>query len=308
MPLRFSASSASAHFASASLGWCRACGDARGPLVSRVIDLGPSLRALAEREGSTRVGRPMHIGRLGSAAERKFVIETSSSKANGIGVITACASMCLAWEAMFHREVLVDSIEMTDWHMVIEQWAGGVHSFPKFNMGGSGGPRRFVTTMQYVRTRKGTVTFDDHGAPWGAVARNLDITVTKFAGYRGEATFHGGTVWVQKYVPMDMSMKAVFSVDGGNVHFEQMVLNTDGAQSLITGDADIPKWPEMKYQVKSTVDFKRMRSSSRTRELPALGEGGSTASFILQGRPSPDRRFRERRGRPADRGPITIPD
>ena len=115
---------------------------------------------------------------------------------------------------MFRREVLVDSVEMTDWHMVLEQWAGGKHSFPKFNMGGGGGPRRFVTTMQYVRTRNGTVTFDDHGSRWGTVARNLDITVTKFAGYRGEATFHGGTVWIQDYVPMSMSMKAVFRVDG----------------------------------------------------------------------------------------------
>ncbi len=183
---------------------------------------------------------------------------------------------------MFHREVLVDSIEMTDWHMVIEQWAGGVHSFPKFNMGGGGGPRRFVTTMQYVRTRRGTVTFDDHGAPWGAVARNLDVTVTKFAGYRGEATFHGGTVWIQNYVPMDMSMKAIFSVDGGNVHFEQMVLNTDGAQSLITGDADIPKWPEMKYQVKSTVDFKRMRELFFAHDNYTLsGEGRFNGVFHL---------------------------
>ena len=252
-----------------------------------VIDLGPGLRALAEREGSKRVGRSMHIGRLGvRLLSGKFVLEDFAIDGLNAGdrpFITAKRiDISLAWEAMFHREVLVDSIEMTDWHMVIEQWAGSVHSFPKFNMGGGGGPRRFVTTMQYVRTHRGTVTFEDHGSSWGAVARNLDITVTKFAGYRGEATFHGGTVWIQNYVPMDMSMKAIFSVDGGNVHFEQMVLNTDGAQSLITGDADIPKWPEMTYQVKSTVDFKRMRELFFARDNYTLsGEGRFDGVFHL---------------------------
>ncbi|RPI54747.1 MAG: hypothetical protein EHM55_09915 [Acidobacteria bacterium] len=255
-------------------------------VATLTIDLGPGLRALAEREGSKRVGRPMRIGKLGvrlltgKFALDEFVIEGLSPQDRPF-LTARRIDVSLAWDALFHREVLLDSIEMTDWHMVIEQWAGGRHSFPKFNMGG-GGPKRFVTTMQYVRTKNGTVTFDDHGAPWGAVARNLDITVSKFAGYRGEATFHGGTVWIQNYVPMDMSMKAVFGVDGGKVHFEKMVLTTDGAQSNITGDADIPNWPEMKYHVKSTVDFKRMRELFFAKDNYTLsGEGRFDGIFHL---------------------------
>ena len=62
--------------------------------------------------------------------------------------------MSLAWEALFRREVLVDSVEMTDWQMVLEQWAGGKHSFPKFNIGGGNGPRRFVTSMQVTCGRR----------------------------------------------------------------------------------------------------------------------------------------------------------
>ena len=171
---------------------------------------------------------------------------------------------------------------MTDWQMVLEQWAGGKHSFPKFNIGGGNGPRRFVTTMQYVRAKNGTVTFEDHGSRWGTVTRNLDITVTKFAGYRGEATFHGGTVWIQNYVPMSMSMKSVFSVDGGMVHFERMTLLTDGAESVITGDADVTHWPEMTYQVKSTVDFKRMRELFFANDSYTLsGEGRFNGVFHL---------------------------
>jgi hypothetical protein len=256
-------------------------------VATLTIDLGPGLRALAEREGSKRVGRTMRIGKLGVRLfNGKFVLEDfvieGLAPTDRPFITAKRIDVSLAWDAMFHREVLLDSIEMTDWHMVIEQWSGGIHSFPKFNIGGGGGPKRFVTTMQYVRTRNGTVTFDDHGAPWGAVARNLDITVTKFAGYRGEATFHGGTVWIQKYVPMDMSMKAVFRVDGGNVHFERMILNTDGAQSIITGDANIPNWPEMTYQVKSTVDFRRMRELFFADEKYTLsGEGRFDGVFHL---------------------------
>ena len=48
----------------------------------------------------------------------------------------------LTWDALLRREVLLDSIEMSDWHMVIEQWPGGLHSFPKFNTGGGAAPFR----------------------------------------------------------------------------------------------------------------------------------------------------------------------
>ena len=256
-------------------------------VATLTLDLGPSLRGLAEREGSKRVGRPMQIGKLGvRLLNGKFVIEDFVIEGlvpSDRPFLTAKRiDVSLAWEALFHREVLVDSIEMTDWQMVLEQWAGGKHSFPKFNMGGGNGPRRFVTTMQYVRTRNGTVTFDDHGSRWGAVARNLDITVTKFAGYRGEANFHGGTVRIQDYVPMSMSMKSAFSVEGGMVHFERMTLLTDGAESDISGDADIKNWPEMTYKVKSTVDFKRMRELFFANDSYTLsGEGRFNGVFHL---------------------------
>ncbi|HET9467351.1 MAG TPA: translocation/assembly module TamB domain-containing protein, partial [Vicinamibacterales bacterium] len=257
-------------------------------VATLTIDLGPGLRGLAEREGSKRVGRPMHIGRLGVRLfNGKFVLEDfviEGLEPSHRPFITAKRiDVSLTWDALFHREVLIDSIEMTDWHMVLEQWAGGKHSFPKFNLGGgSNNRRRFVTTMQYVRTKNGTVTFDDHGSRWGTVARNLDITVTKFAGYRGEANFDSGTVWIQDYVPMSMSMKSVFRVDEGVVHFERMTLITDGAESHITGDADIKNWPEMKYQVKSTVDFKRMREIFFAKDNYTLsGEGKFDGVFHL---------------------------
>ena len=256
-------------------------------VATLTIDLGPGLRGLAEREGSKRIGRSLRIGKLGvRLLTGKFVVEDLSiaglSPADRPFLQARRIDVSLTWDAMFHREVLVDSVVMSDWQMVLEQWPGGRHSFPRFNTGGGGGPRRFVTTMKYVRTRNGQVTFEDHGTPWSAVARNLDITVTKVAGYRGEASFHGGTVKIQNYLPMSASMKASFRVDGGNLHFERMNLVTDGAESILTGDVDIAHWPEQTYRVQSVVDFKRMRELFFANERYTLsGEGRFTGVFHL---------------------------
>ena len=256
-------------------------------VATLTVDLGPSLRGLAEREGSKRMGRSMRIGRLGvRLLNGQFVIEDFL-----IGGLTSTdrpfleakrIDVSLTWDALVRREVLLDSIVLSDWRMVIEQWPGGRHSFPRFTSGGASGPRRFVTTLQYVRTQRGEVVFHDHGTPWSAVARNLDITVTKTTGYRGEATFHGGTIQIQNYLPMSAAMKAVFTVDGGVVHFDRMDLTTDGATSVITGNADITRWPEQTYQVKSIVDFKRMRELFFARETYTLsGEGRFDGVFHL---------------------------
>jgi len=256
-------------------------------VATLTIDLGPGLRAMAEREGSKRVGRPLRIGRLGvRLLNGKFMLEDLSigglSSTDRPFLRAQRIDVSLTWEAMFRREVLLESVEMSDWHMVIEQWPGGRHSFPKFNTGGGGGRRRFVTTTRHVRTTKGEVTFEDHGTPWSAVARNLDVTVTNSGVYRGVATFHGGTIQIQQYLPMTTAMKADFRVEGGNLHFERISLTTDGAESSITGVADLARWPEQTYRVNSVVDFKRMRELFFAKEhYTVSGEGRFAGVFHL---------------------------
>jgi translocation-and-assembly-module (TAM) inner membrane subunit TamB-like protein len=254
-------------------------------VTTLTVDLGPGLRALAEREGSRRIERPMHIGSLsvrlfsGKFVLEDFVIEGLAHTDRPF-LRAGRVEVSLAWQAMLHNEVLLDSIEMSDWQMVVEQWQNG-HSFPRFASGPSG-RRRFTTTLQYVRARGGEFTFEDHGTPWSTVARNLDISVTKVIGYRGEATFSGGTVAIQNYVPMRADMKAIFRVDGGVVHFDRIDLKTDGAKSVATGDADIANWPEQTYRVNSSVDFHRMREIFFGGENYTLsGEGRFNGLFHL---------------------------
>ena len=206
-------------------------------VATLTVDLGPGLRGLAEREGSKRVGRPMHIGRLGVRLfNGKFVIENFVIEGlvpTDRPFLTAKRiDVSLTWDAMLRREVLVDSVVMTDWQLVLEQWAGGRHSFPKFNMGVAAPAVRHDDAVRAARngTSRSTIT-----ARAGYVNPNMDIIVTNWRlSRRGD--FHGGTVWFG-LLPMSMSMSCLRVEKRSS--FRAHDLLTDGAESHITGDADI---------------------------------------------------------------------
>ncbi len=256
-------------------------------VTSFTVDLGPTLRHRAEVEGSKRVHRPMHIGGLsirlltGTFVVDDLVIEGLTPtdrpflKAKRIAV-----SMPLT--ALLRREVLLESVEMTDWQMVVETFPNGRHNFPKLTPDGPPGKKRFTTTLKYVRAWRGEFTFEDHGTPWSTVARHLDITVTKPADYRGEASFSGGTVRIQNYLPMQADMRAAFKIDGGIVRFSRIDLNTDGAHSTVDGDVDLAHWPEQFYRVHSRVNFPRMREIFFAGDKFTLsGDGNFDGTFHL---------------------------
>ncbi|HUE90118.1 MAG TPA: translocation/assembly module TamB domain-containing protein [Vicinamibacterales bacterium] len=237
-------------------------------LVSVVtIDLGPSLKARAEMEGSKFIDRPMHIGKLGvHIARGRFVIE--DLRIEGLTpearpwLTAGRIDISLAWKALWNREVLLDSIEMSDWKMVVESFPGGAHNWPR--LGGPPraprtGPPPVVTTLQHVTATRGEFVFDDHAARWGVVAPNLEVTAGKVAEYGGRARFHGGTVHFHDFEPMSASLSTSFKVQDGKILLEEIELSTDGAESELTGIVDTARWPEMFYQVKSTVHFPRMR-------------------------------------------------
>jgi hypothetical protein len=179
-------------------------------LVSVVsIDLGPALKARAESAGSNWLDRTMHIGRLGVQLGRgRFVVEDLSGRParGGARLVPARGGRSLGRD--HHREALLDTIEMTDWRMVIETFPDGRQTFPRV-MGPPRAPRTSPspvrTTVQYVRARRGEVVYRDHGTPWSTIARNIDVTVSKLVQYRGQIRFSDGTVAIQNYVPMSAS-------------------------------------------------------------------------------------------------------
>ena len=260
-------------------------------LVSVVtIDLGPSLKARAQTEGSKFIDRPMHIGKLSvHIARGRFVIE--DLRIEGLTpearpwLTAKRIDISLAWKALWKREVLLDSIEMSDWKMVVESFPGGTHNWPR--IGGPPraprtGPRPVVTTLQSVNATRGEFVFDDHAARWGVVAPNVEVTAGKVAEYSGRAQFHGGTVHFHAFEPMSAALSTSFRVQDGKIVLEDTTLSTDGAESELTGIIDAARWPEMFYQVQSKVHFPRMREIFFAGENFSLhGDGEFSGTFRL---------------------------
>jgi hypothetical protein len=219
------------------------------------IDLGPVLKARAEKAGGDWLERKMTIGRLGVQIGRgRFVIEDLS-----IGgmypneppwLVAKRIDVSLTWSALFHREVLLDSIEMTDWRMTVESFPDGRQTFPRLTgppRPPRTTPRPVVATMQYVHAHRGELVINDYGSDWYAVARHLDVTVTKGAEYRGTMRYTDGTVNIQKYEQMKAELSAAFKLSDGKLIFDRIDLLTDGAVTNLTGVVDLPRWPEQLY-------------------------------------------------------------
>ena len=62
----------------------------------------------------------------------------------------------MPWWSIFNRELIVESVDINDWAMVVEQFADGRHTFPRLvpERPGPPGPRRFVTTVRVVRASR----------------------------------------------------------------------------------------------------------------------------------------------------------
>ncbi|HEX4914193.1 MAG TPA: translocation/assembly module TamB domain-containing protein [Vicinamibacterales bacterium] len=254
------------------------------------IDLGPVLKARAERAGSNWLERQLTIGRLGVHLGRgRFVVE--DLRIGGMlpheppWLEAKRIEVSLTWSALFGREVLLDSIEMSDWRMVVESFPDGRQTFPRLTgppRPPRTGPRPVVTTLQYVRAQRGELVFNDYGSDWRAIARNLDVTVGKTGDYRGQAQFTNGTIVIQKYEPMTASLSTSFKIVDGRIVMERIDLLTDGAVSQMTGVVDMARWPEQIYQIKSRVEFPKMREIFFARDRFTLfGEGQFTGTFRM---------------------------
>jgi len=236
--------------------------------VTLRIDLGPSIRALAERQGSNALKRPIHIGGLSIRVARgrfevdDFTIEGLRPTDRPF-FTSKKLTIAMDWGRLLQRtpEIIVADVELTDWQMLVEKWPDE-DSFLRIKRNNDGrppGPRRFTTTVKNVHAYRGQFAYEDHEAPWSILAPNIDITVDNSRGYNGVAAFHGGLVSIQDYVPMWADFNAHFFIDGTKLHLDRIDMQTDGAVSHAVGDLDFDNWPEMTYQVSSRVQFQRMR-------------------------------------------------
>ena len=258
-------------------------------VVSVTVDLGPSVRGTAEREGSKYIERPLHIGTLRiHLFTGKVLVEDlriDGLHAGDRPFFTAKRlAVGLDWRPAFSRrpDITITSVEMTDWEMLVEKWQDE-HNFPKFTRDNPPrGERRVTVTMKDLRAQRGQFTYEDHETPWSVVCRNLDIDMGNLPAYHGTATFTGGTVAIQNYVPMWANMKARFTLDGPRIKLERVDLDSDGAKSVAQGEVDLAHWPEQTFRVQSRVHFPRMRELFFKDESWNLtGDGDFSGTFHL---------------------------
>ena len=233
-------------------------------ILTLTRDIGPLLRERAEVAGSNYLKRTMHIGELGvrlwdgAYVVRNLQIDGLTPQSRPWLTAREIVVKMPNRRSLFNRQVVLDSIEMSDWKMYVEQTPVG-HSFPSFKRDSSG-ERRWTTTLRYVHATRGEFAYDDKVTPWSVVARNIDVVVAKPNNeYRGSARFSNGLVSIQEYVPFRTDMDTTFRIDGGRVVFDEIHLATDGTRSVLKGDVNLSHWPEQMYSVKSTIDLPRMR-------------------------------------------------
>ena len=244
---------------------------AAAALVSVVtIDLGPVVRAQAERAASAQIDRPVHIGGLstyllpGRFLVEDLVIEGLSTEDEPF-LTTERIVVTTSWLALLHGEILVDGAEMAGWRMLVESYPDGRHSFPRFaarsndatpqpgevaaSSDSEDSRRYLVTTVSHLLAHDGEFAFRDHAAPWSVVARNINLTVGKGEGYGGDVSFSDGTVKIGSFAPMTVGMDATYELDGGLVHLTRIDLMMDGFTSVLTGKVDLLRWPEQMYHI-----------------------------------------------------------
>jgi hypothetical protein len=265
-----------------------ACALAVAFVTSVTVDLGPTLRKRAETAGSNALKRPMHIGRLavhlwrGSFVVEDFVIEGLTPQARPFFTAKRI-DISMPWTTLFTRRIVFDTIRMTDWDMYFQLNPDGTHNFPKFPTGNGARKSAWTTTLEYVRASRGQFTYDDLGTPWTTVARNLDVVVARPDDeYRGQASFSNGTVKFQNYEPMRADMTTRFRIIDGKILLDRISLDTDGAQSQLTGVVDIRKWPEQIYRINSKIDFPTEKGIWFAHDkFTVAGTGDFTGTFHL---------------------------
>ena len=260
------------------------------------VDIGHvfDLKKIAETEGTKFIGRPMHIGKLsayispGNFALDDVVIDGLTPDARPFLRAKRITLHVPWWTLVGSR--LEFEVRMTDWTMVVEQWADGHHSFPHFALPGAGGPSRIRKTVDSVFADRGEFIFEDHGTPWSVDVRNLSVDLVHApmlvaslgSQYVGRVRSSGGTVRIQDFLPMRADLGASFVVDKGLIRLHRIDLVTDGAVSHVTGVVDTSHWPEQTYQVDSRLDFHRLCEIFFTHEpWRVSGEGHFLGAFHL---------------------------
>ena len=251
---------------------------------------GQSLKSLAEKHGSKYLETEMTVGEIRALlSPGDFEITNLVIKGKPPGTrpfFTAKRIVVhVPWWSLLQRNQIVVEVQLYDWEMLVESWAGGGHNIPRLTpkTEREPGPRRYTTTVNFVYAHSGQFTYEDHATPWSVVARNLNFQLVRdfaFQRYSGKAEFANGTVQIQQYRPMRADMTTRFYLEPPLVRLQHIDLKTDGAETHVNGYVDFRNWPEQRYNVNSTIDFSTMREIFFPNERWRLGGQGEFAGIF----------------------------
>ncbi len=236
-----------------------------GLLVSAFyIDLGPSVRRLAEREASAYLQRPVHIERVRASIGRgefeftNVVIESTKPEDVPFARIRR-AAISVPWWTIINRALIIDRVHLSGVNVSIVTFPDDVNNLPKPRKG-SDRPRSFTVTARQVITDDSELSYFDNDTNWHAICRNLSVVVVHALGtYYGRAHFSNGTIAVQTYLPMTAEFDAGFKMDGGLLRLNRATIKTDGAVSELAGTVDLDHWPEQQYTLGAALDWPEVR-------------------------------------------------
>ena len=191
------------------------------------------------------------------------------------------------WWTIFSKKLIVESVEMTDWDMVVETYANGRHNFPKFTRKTpSKGPSRFTTTLRSVVALRGGVHLRrprDAVDDLGAQPERQRLSPAGRDNYIGPRRFSNGTVKIQSYEPFRTDMQSRFSIDNGMVHFDHMDLSSDGValgghrrrRPRALAGADLPRHvedrlPDAEGHLLPRPELHRLRAGGLRRHVPPV--------------------------------------
>ena len=259
-------------------------------LTALTVDLGPAVRKRAEAEGSSTSASPAHRPGVGPADSRRVRFRRPDDRgahAHGSSVPDRKEGhRTPPWWTIASRNLIVESVDMTDWNMVVETFANGRHNFPRLTPerknppGPSGSPprsRRYTPATASSPTK----TTSRRGARSAGSSRSR-YRSDVFKDYRGRASFSNGTVRIQSYEPFSATMRSRFKIEGGKVVFDRIDLTSDGAVSVLDGEVDLGRWPEQIYRIKSHIDFPTQKNIFFHRDrFTASGQGDFQGTFHL---------------------------
>lgn len=250
-------------------GWYLTAALLAALLVSLVtIDLGPELRAAAERAASQYLERPMRIGAVhaelwsGRFVFNDVVIEGRTPDAHPF-LKAERIFVSIPWWSLLRRELVLE-IELDDWGIQIESWEGYVHNLPRILPRSTReGPGPVTTTVNYVFGRGGRFRYIDHYQPWDVTCENLQVSFVRarnLDAYVASLGFRGGELNIMSYEPMRLdAMSARFTVEGSLLRVHQMDVVADGSRSRLEGVVDTARWPEQRYTIESDLDIARLK-------------------------------------------------